>query len=369
MLNKTRESLNWAFSRIRFYGKVSKELLVIVFVFMLISCASDQQDYQPVNERITFESPSNFPEISYKFENNPLTEKGFELGRKLFYEGRLSSNGIVSCSFCHEQAFAFTHHGHDLSHGIDDLIGIRNTPAIQNMAFQSEYFYDGASNNLEMLAIVPIHNPVEMNEELPSIIAKLQADKSYVKMFGEAFDDKAVSSTNMLKALAQFMTLMVSADSKYDKVVRKEAAMVFSDQESKGLVLFKQNCASCHATDLFTDHSFRNNGLAVNPRVNDLGREVVSGALSDRYKFKVPSLRNVALTAPYMHDGRLGSLKSVLDFYTDGVVFSETLDPILQQNGRLGIQLSLADKENLIAFLKTLTDENYIRDPKFYYKT
>ncbi|WP_430615097.1 cytochrome-c peroxidase [Flavobacterium sp. JP2137] len=337
--------------------------------FFLTSCATDEGAYQEINAPIAFEAPANFPDLTYRFTHNPLTEKGFELGRKLFYDGRLSSNGIVSCSFCHEQAFAFTHHGHDLSHGVDDLIGNRNTPAIQNLAFQSEYFYDGASSNLEMVAIVPIHNPVEMNESLPAILEKLQADKTYVRLFGAAFPDQAVSAGNMLKALAQFMTLMVSADSKYDRVVRSEGGAAFSASEGKGQQLFNQHCASCHATDLFTDHSFRNNGLPPNPRVDDWGRELVSGSPNDRYKFKVPSLRNVEVTAPYMHDGRFGSLQSVLDFYTHGVLLSENLDPLLMKNPVVGIALSPQDKADLIAFLKTLTDPKYMENPKFYEKT
>ncbi len=275
----------------------------------------------------------------------------------------------MSCSFCHEQGFAFTHHGHQLSHGINNLEGIRNAPAVQNMAFQSEYFYDGASNSIEMLSIVPIHNPVEMNETLENIAIKLKQDDSYVKLFEQAFDDGRLSSGNILKALGQFMTMMVSANSRYDKYVRNEPGGNLSAQEIEGLQLFEQKCAACHATDLFTDNSFRNNGLPPNPNLNDKGREVVTGFSADRYKFKVPSLRNVALTAPYMHDGRFGSLQSVLNFYSNGVVHSETLDGQLNQNGILGIPLTQEEKEAIIVFLKTLTDEEYINNPMFYFQT
>lgn len=316
-----------------------------------------------------FKIPANFPPLAQDIENNYPTQKGFELGRKLFYDGRLSADGTVSCSFCHEQGFAFTHHGHQLSHGINNLEGIRNAPAVQNMAFQSEYFYDGASNSIEMLSIVPIHNPVEMNETLENIAIKLKQDDSYVRLFDQAFDDGRVSSGNILKALGQFMTMMVSANSRYDKYVRNEPGGNFSAQEIEGLQLFEQKCAACHATDLFTDNSFRNNGLPPNPNLNDKGREVVTGFSADRYKFKVPSLRNVALTAPYMHDGRFGSLQSVLNFYSNGVVHSETLDGQLNQNGILGIPLTQEEKEAIIVFLKTLTDEEYINNPMFYFQT
>lgn len=338
---------------------------------MAASCSDSEEDYVPINEanqRLAFAVPVNFPAPVQDVELNYPTQKGFELGRKLFYDGRLSADGTVSCSFCHEQPTAFTHHGHDFSHGIGNQIGTRNTPAIQNMAFQSEYFYDGASNSLEMLSIVPIHNPVEMDENLESIAAKLKNDPAYVKLFRQAFGSD-VTSGNILKALGQFMTMMVSANSRYDKYVRNEPGGTLTAQEIQGKNLFAQNCASCHATDLFTDNSFRNNGLPPNLLLDDKGREIVTGFEADRYKFKVPSLRNVALTAPYMHDGRFGSLQSVLNFYNSGVQQSPTLDAQMHNNGVLGIPLTQQEKEALIAFLKTLTDEEYINNPLFYFQT
>lgn len=346
-----------------------KIILAGLLSCLLLSCSNDSDEYEEINERLEFTIPANFPPLAQDIEYNYPTKKGFDLGRKLFYDGRLSADGTISCSFCHEQASAFTHHGHQLSHGINNLEGIRNAPAVQNMAFQGEYFYDGASNSLEMLSIVPIHNPVEMNETLEGIVAKLKQDADYVKLFGQAFEDKQVSSGNTLKALAQFMTMMVSANSRYDRYVRNEPGGSFNQQELHGMQLFQQKCAECHATDLFTDSSFRNNGLQPNPNLDDKGREAVTGFAYDRYKFKVPSLRNVALTAPYMHDGRFGSLQSVLNHYSDGVRQSETLDSLLNQNGILGIPLTQEQKEALIAFLKTLTDEQYINNPLFYYQT
>lgn len=347
---------------------MKKIILMLSAPLFLMSCDS-KSDYEEVNARMDFKVPSNFPALAQEIDRNYPTEKGFELGRKLFNDTRLSSDGTVSCAFCHEQASAFTHHGHAFSHGINNLEGVRNTPSIQNMAFQSQYFYDGAAVSIEMLSIAPIHNPVEMNETLENITAKLKKDKSYVQLFSQAFDDQEVSSNNILKALGQFMTMMVSANSRYDKYVRKEPGGNLSGQEKSGLELFTQKCASCHKTDLFTDSAFRNNGLSPNSKLNDLGRETVTGFASDRYKFKVPSLRNVALTAPYMHDGRFGSLQSVLNFYAAGVKHSETLDPLLNANGVLGIPLSAGEKESLIAFLQTLTDEEYINNQLFYFKT
>ncbi|MBT0608357.1 cytochrome-c peroxidase [Aequorivita echinoideorum] len=339
-------------------------------MFLFASCSKDD-GYSgiPEDRPFNFEIPSNFPAMAQDIGNNMPTENGVALGRKLFYENKLSRDNTISCSFCHEQAYAFTHHGHDLSHGIDNLLGIRNAPAVQNMTFQSEYFYDGASNGIQLLSIVPIHNPVEMDESLPSIAAKLAEDDAYVQLFQSAFDDGEISSSNMLNALAQFMTVMISADSKYDKYVRNEPDGNMTQQELDGLSLFQNKCSVCHATDLFTDSKFRNNGLPPNPNLNDLGRHVVTGFENDKYKFKVPSLRNVALTKPYMHDGRFGSLESVLDFYSSGVQETQNLDPILQQNNTLGIPLSEEEKQALIAFLKTLTDETFITNPLFYEQT
>lgn len=344
--------------------------IILCLPLALASCNSED-DYSPIAEDSPYEFtiPSNFPDLQQDISNNYPTRYGVELGKKLFYDASLSRDNTISCAFCHEQSSAFTHHGHDFSHGINNLIGNRNAPAVQNMAFQSEYFYDGASNSLEMLSIVPIHNPVEMDETLPAIAEKLKQDGDYVRLFGSAFDNQQISSANILKALGQFMTVMISADSRYDKYVRNEMGSTLNAQELQGLSLFQNNCASCHATDIFTDNSFRNNGLPPNPNLNDVGRETVTGFEYDRYKFKVPSLRNIALTAPYMHDGRFGSLQSVLNFYTNGMQNTQNLDPLMQQHGTLGIPLSQEEKEAIIAFLKTLTDEKFITNPAFYHQT
>ena len=354
------------------YSIVQKTPYVAVLfsVFLLISCSADDNYTSiPADRPYDFEIPSNFPDLQQDIANNYPTQNGVALGQKLFYDSRLSKDNTISCSFCHEQSSAFTHHGHDFSHGINNQIGTRNAPSIQNMAFQKEYFYDGASNSIEMLSIVPIHNPLEMDETLPGIAKKLKQDAAYIRMFKGSFENEQISSANILKALAQFMTVMISADSKYDKYVRNEAGGTFNTQESQGLHLFQNNCASCHATDIFTDNSFRNNGLPPNPNLNDLGRSTVTGFPYDRYKFKVPSLRNVALTAPYMHDGRFGSLESVLNFYSNGMQNTPNIDTLMQQHTALGIPLTQAEKEDIIAFLKTLTDEKFISNPAFYYQT
>jgi cytochrome c peroxidase len=330
---------------------------------LLFSCSHQDDDY--VNLPLNFSVPSNFPDLKYNIALNPPTEKGFELGKKIFYDGRLASDGLVSCGFCHLQEDAFTHHGHTVSHGVDDALGTRNAPSIQNLGYQSVFMYDGAASHLDLQPIIPLTSAIEMNGDLNAILAMMKADKTYSQLFKASFNDGAVSVENMLKALSQFMVMLTSSNSKFDHYRRNEAGGTFNDQEKAGYTIFETKCASCHATDLMTDDSFRNNGLAVNPLINDVGRFRVTELPQDYYKFKVPSLRNVEKTAPYMHDGRFGTLESVLNHYSSGVVPSATLDPILQQNGQLGIALSTTEKVQLIAFLKTLTDNQYLTDKRF----
>lgn len=340
-----------------------KKLMIVLLVSVLYGC-KEEDVY--TNVELVLEQPSNFPTPHYNLSSNPITEKGFELGKKLFYDGKLSSDGVVSCAFCHQQKFAFTHHGHQLSHGVEDREGTRNTPPIQNMAFQKQFSWDGAAFHLDMFPIIPITNPVEMDETVTNILEKLRQDAAYRKLFSQAFEDGQINADHTFKAMSQFMLMMVSANSKYDKYVRMEKGGAFSEQEKNGLELFNAKCASCHVSDLFTDDAFRNNGLPINPALNDIGRMTVTLLEGDKYKFKVPSLRNIELTAPYMHDGRFGSLKSVLNFYATGVQETQNVDPILKkEDGTWGIPLNEQEKEDIIVFLKTLTDEEFIRDKRF----
>ncbi len=310
--------------------------------------------------------PSNFPDLQYNLDNNPVTEAGFELGKSLFYEGKLSSNNAIACAFCHEQAFAFTHHGHNLSHGVNGGVGFRNAQPIQNMGFQTSYMWDGSASHLDLQPIIPLTSDVEMGETLSNVISKLEQDTYYQEQFTRAFEDGEVSTENMLKALSQFMVMMVSGDSKYDKYVRQEDNVSLSQIEMDGLATFNNKCTSCHATDLFTDQSFRNNGLPVNPQLDDKGRFNILEDPSDLYKFKVPSLRNIGVTYPYMHDGRFATLEVVLDFYDTGMVDNGNVDSTFSRpDGTLGIDLSTYEKESIIAFLHTLTDTQFLEDERF----
>lgn len=344
-------------------------ILIIFMLCLFWSCSTEKmKDYIAIPLELEVVKPTNFPEIKYNLEANVPTDAGFELGKKLFYEGNLSSSGIISCGFCHEQASAFTHHGHTISHGENGLEGFRNTQPIQNLAYFSEFTWDGAAIHLDLQPIIPITAEVEMNETIPSVLTKLENLPDYPDLFNRAFGSPEINSERMLKALSQFMIMMVSSNSKYDKVMRQEDNESFTALEQEGLTLFNNKCASCHATDLFSDQSYRNNGIPYNPKhTEESGRKRVSGYLEDFYKFRVPSLRNIEKSFPYMHDGRFGTLESVLNFYAEGMVENGgQVDASLKKpDGSLGIDLNAHEKEAIIAFLKTLTDNEFLNDKRF----
>lgn len=347
-----------------------KKVYGYLFVIMyLLSCNSEgENSYMPISENneLEFTIPANFPEPSYKISLNPPTEKGFELGKKLFYDGDLASDGVVACGFCHIQDFAFTHHTHIVSHGVDGVLGTRNAQPLHNLAFMKEFTWDGAATHLDLQPVIPITAETEMNETIANVLLKLQSNPEYEQLFAAAFEDQEINTENMLKALSQFMVMMVSANSKFDKIERNEGS-VFKDDEAAGYALFQSKCATCHSGTLFTDQTYRNNGLPIDPEYMDIGRERVTGLEEDRYRFKVPTLRNIELTYPYMHDGRMQTLREVLDHYTDGIVDTKTLDPLLRDpvTGKLGLSITDQEKEQIIAFLKTLTDDDFINDTRF----
>jgi len=339
-------------------------LLLLCGCGFLLSCSSES--VAPGSDAYAFIKPLNFPDAVYTFENNEVTREGFELGRALFYDPILSADSSVACANCHQQAKAFTDPIHRLSRGVNDTEGIRNAPAIQNMAFQSDFFWDGGVRHLDFVPINAITSDLEMAEKLAHVVEKIQRSKTYPEIFKKAFGTGEVTSQRMLFSLSQFMDLMISSNSRYDKYVRNEGE-VLSKEELAGLTLFKSKCSSCHATDLFTDGSFRNNGLDADFKI-DSGRAHITEAMEDRGKFKVPGLRNVELTSPYMHDGQFNTLQQVLNHYAQGVTDSETLDPFFRQetpNTKLGIALSEEEKVEIIAFLKTLTDKTFTQDKRF----
>ena len=308
-----------------------------------------------------FKKPANFPEPVYNFSKNPVTKDGFELGRKLFYDPRLSRDNTIGCGTCHIQSAAFTHHGHDVSHGIDDRLGHRNSPPIMNLAWSKAFFWDGGVFYLDLQPLVPITAHAEMDEKMSNILEKLRAHPDYPGLFRKAFGSEEITSAKTLKALSQFMLMCVSSNSKYDKVMRQEGEK-FTVEEQQGYKLFKQKCGGCHTEPLFTDQSFRNNGLVV-ARNDDRGRFAITLDSADTYRFKVPTLRNLEFTAPYMHDGRFYSLDQALDHYRFKVQNTLNLDPLLNVNGKLGIPLTDEEKSYIIAFLKTLSDTTFIKNP------
>jgi cytochrome c peroxidase len=310
---------------------------------------------------VELELPQGWPAPTYDLTASPLTKEGIALGRRLFYDPILSHDSTISCSNCHLSFTAFTHVDHALSHGIRDSIGARNSPALMNLAWGRSFMWDGAVNHLDMQALAPITHAAEMGESLPNVLIKLQRSSSYPKSFGTVFGDTIITGEDLLKALAQFQLTLISSNSKYDKVKRGEAG--FSDQESKGYVLFRANCSTCHKEPLFTSGEFANNGLPVDVKLADNGRMKVTGIASDSLKFKVPTLRNIEFSYPYMHDGRFKTLRQVLDHYDTGIRSSATLASELTN----GIQLTSDQKSDVIAFLLTLTDQEFLFNPENSY--
>lgn len=312
-----------------------------------------------VQNTVDFPVPTNWESPAYDFTKNPLTEAKIQLGRHLFYDPILSRDTSISCASCHSQYSAFTHVDHDLSHGIDDRIGRRNSPALMNLAWATSFMWDGAVNHLDMQALAPISHEDEMGDDLNNVIAKLEGTEKYPLLFAKAFGDVAITGERLLKAIAQFELILISANAKYDKVQRGE--LVFTEQETKGYAVFKQHCNSCHTEPLFTNNDFANNGLPVDTTLNDQGKMEITQQEADAFKFKVPTLRNVEFSYPYMHDGRFERLYEVIQHYTEGIKTSPTLAPELGQ----GIELSHEEKVDLTAFLLTLTDKEFLFNPKF----
>jgi len=344
---------------------MNKWFTITILLFTVIACVAFTDGckknsaayYKPTV--LKQEIPEGFPEPNYKFENNPLTQEGFELGRKLFYDGKLSKDGNFPCASCHQQFAAFSTYDHNFSHGFNNGLTTRNAPGLWNLAWQKEFHLDGGINHLEVQPLAPLTAPNEMAETLENIIHKLKQDTSYKRMFRRAFGTEEINSQRMLKALAQFTGSLISADSKYDRY--KKGLAEFTPYEERGYQLFKAKCAGCHSEPLFTDLSYRNIGLPEYPGVHDKGRMKVTGNTADSLKFKVPSLRNVAVTPPYMHDGRISSLRGCLEHYNSKIVQSPTLDPLLTN----GILLDRYQMIDLVAFLRTLTDTLFLKNPRF----
>jgi cytochrome c peroxidase len=326
------------------------KLVVFIFVLSFLSLTYKNS---------LFYIPKNWPKPTYDFKKNKLTKEKVLLGKILFYDPILSQNNTISCVSCHSPYNAFAHTDHKLSHGINDLIGTRNAPALMNLAWQNTYMMDGAIHHLDVQSLAPISNPKEMGSSIDSVVNRLNNSLFYKKFFTAAWGDNKATGERVLKSIAQFMLTVISANSKYDKVMLKEAK--FTDQEQIGYQLFIKNCASCHKDPLFTTYDFANNGLPLDSLLNDYGRMMVTKNPADSLKFKIPTLRNIEFTFPYMHDGRFKKLSDVMNHYTKGIKESKTLGLELKE----GISLSSNEKVDIIAFLLTLTDKEFVFDKKY----
>jgi cytochrome c peroxidase len=315
---------------------------------------------KPKLYRLTIDA--SFPEPTFPADN-PLTEEGVELGRRLFFDPGLSLNGQVSCASCHRPEAAFSD-SNRFSRGIGETR--RNSMPLFNLAWRRNFFWDGRANTIREQVVHPLTDAKEMGADVDALAGKLGKDPKYAPLFKAAFCTTNVTSATIALALEQFLMVQISQDSKFDKVRRGEDS--FTEEEQRGLQLFfteydpgrgqkGADCFHCHGNVLFTNERFANNGLETTD--TDTGRYETSRKVYEKWCFKVPSLRNVALTAPYMHDGRFKSLEEVVDHYDHGVHESETLDASIAKHGG-SIQLSQDDKKALVAFLRTLTDEKFI---------
>ncbi|MFZ4261566.1 cytochrome-c peroxidase [Sphingobacterium sp. HJSM2_6] len=311
------------------------------------------------NPLLSLSIPAEFPAMNSAVYANFPTKYGVQLGEKLFHDKRLSGNNTISCASCHQQAHAFTDQQAQAI-GIENRVGLRNTPPIQNMAFLQFYNWDGNILQLENQALVPIITHEEMNSSIVEVMEKLKDDDSYKQLLTYSFGDGNFSPDRIYKSLAQYAYSLISANSKYDSVMRMEHPVEFSTQEARGFAIFKLKCASCHRGALFTDQSFRTIGFPINSHSSEAGRARVTGKASDQYSFRVPSLRNVAYTAPYGSFGQFANLMDLLNYLDAGVLESENLDPYLKNNNNR-IPMSALEKEDIIAFLKTLSDPNFIK--------
>ncbi|MDX2003395.1 MAG: cytochrome c peroxidase [Chitinophagales bacterium] len=324
-------------------------------------------------------APPNFPPIPENADN-PQTKEGILLGRMLFYDPILSTDSTISCGSCHKQANAFASTDR-FSTGVRGQLGVRNSMPLFNLVYNSSFFWDGRSRTLEEQILEPVVNPIEMDSKWGDVIVKLQRSERYPKLFYEAFGKEKEQITPELtaKAIAQFLKTIISADSDFDKT--RAGGQQMTQDARDGFEIYLDmiqggDCIHCHGDGdgnrLFLDNSitkqFRNNGLQnaqTTADFSDVGRGGITNVANDFGKFKVPSLRNVALTAPYMHDGRFQTLEQVVDFYSDSVHATPFTDVSMEFASQGGVRLTQDEKFKVVEFLKSLTDYSLINNPDY----
>ena len=303
------------------------------------------------------ETPYGFPDMKIP-SDNPMTVEGIALGEKLFKDPILSADNTQACINCHQQNFSFSD-PNQFSTGIDNIQGNRNASALINLGWNTSFNWDGSSLTLEEQAFEPVTNSIEMHNTWMNVELELNSHSDYPFLFKQAFNINYIDSNHIVKAIAQFERTLISTNSKLDRYLNNEEQLTIS--ELNGYAIFnteKGDCFHCHSTNMFMDNLFHNNGLDIEPFI-DIGRAKATGNLSDNGKFKTPTLRNVEMTAPYMHDGRFATLEEVVEHYDSGGKYSTTVDPLMKKLG-VGLQLSNQEKKDLVAYLKTLTDHEFI---------
>ena len=326
---------------------------IVLTTWIMESCRKNDLQLTPY----TIQIPAHFPATDF-YQRHPISKEGFELGRRLFYDRRFSVDGSISCGSCHQQIAAFGTYDHDLSHGVNGAHGIRNAMSLFNLAWQTSYGWDGKYQSLDAVYAAHINSPIEFGETMNNIINKLKTDSRYQQEFKKVYGSSYISQPRIFNALTQFVSAFISSTAKYDSV--KQNLKTFTVSEQAGYSVFLNKCNSCHAEPMFTDLSFRNNGLPLNV-FNDKGRMTVTGNRSDSLKFRVPSLRNLFKSYPFLHDGRFIGFEQIFEHYNSGVQQSLSLDPLLGN----GITLSTVERTALVDFFRTLTDNSFTTNSNF----
>jgi cytochrome c peroxidase len=351
---------------------IKKATYLIGLAIALAACSSSDEEQSYVATPLPLEIPEVFAlylQAPIIPADNPQTTEGVALGRKLFFDPILSGNGTQACADCHRPQNAFSD-PRQFSLGIDGIAGFRNSMPLQNLAwnFPNKFNWDGSASSLEEQIFEPVTNPIEMNNTWPNAVASLKNHPDYPQLFKEAFNGATIDSVLVSKAIAQFVRTLISANSRFDRHLLGEN--VLTPQELNGFNVFmaeeKGDCFHCHGNffnPLWTDNTFHNNGL--DEIFADIGLGGVSGDPRDNGRFRAPSLRNLLYTSPYMHDGRFETLEEVINHYSEGLVFSETIDPLMKAVAQGGVQLSEEDKADLLAFLLSLSDPGFINNPDF----